>query len=135
MPHLTLEYTSNIIQGVDSPFLFSALHEILTDLAGIQADNCKSRCLRLDRYQVGPGGRDRAFVHLTIRLLAGRLLKVRQEIARKSLGLLEETYDPSLGELDLQITVEVADMQPTTYFKAASAGSGERRHDDHATRV
>jgi 5-carboxymethyl-2-hydroxymuconate isomerase len=135
MPHLTLEYTDNIPREVNFPSLFSAPHGILADEAGIQAENCKSRCLRLDTYQVGLGGGDQAFVHLTIRILAGRPLGLRQEIARRSLGLLGETYNPALDELDLQITVEVAEMQPVTYFKALSVGQGERRHDARTTRL
>ena len=117
MPHLTLEYTDNITQEVDFVRLFSGLHGILAALAGIQVDNCKSRCVQLDTYHVGLGEGHQAFVHLTIRMLDGRPLEVRQEIGRQCASLLEATYGPSLGETELQITVEVAEMQPATYFK------------------
>ena len=133
MPHLTLEYTDNITQGVDFPSLFSALHGILADEAGIQTDNCKSRCLRLDTYQVGLGAGQQAFVHLTMRILEGRPLEVRKAIAQRALALLEKTYNPSLDRLHLQITVEVTEMQRETYFKAPSVRLGERRNHVRAT--
>jgi len=117
MPHLTLEYTDKVTQEVDFCHLFSGLHGILADLAGIRVDNCKSRCVQLDTYQVGLGEGHQAFVHLTIRILDGRPLEVRQEIGRQCMRLLEGTYGPSMGELELQITVEVAEVQPATYFK------------------
>ena len=51
-------------------------------------------------------------------------LRAGQAIGRQCLGLLETTYGPCLGKLDLQITVEVADMQQATYFKIPAGTLG-----------
>lgn len=123
MPHLWLEYTDNIEQEVDLIRLLADLHSTLVEVAGVSIDNCKSRAVCLDTYRAGSGRADQAFVHLSVRIFAGRPLEVKQEISRQMLRLLEAAYAPSLARLDLQISVEVTEIEPATYFKSA-AGTG-----------
>jgi 5-carboxymethyl-2-hydroxymuconate isomerase len=120
MPHLTLEYTGNLVQQVRAGELLPALHRLLAQVAGIEAGNCKSRLVRLDDYCVGGGETRHAFVHLEIRILAGRAPEVKREIGAQSLAVLEDYFAPSLSEFELQITVEVIDMRRASYFKAAA---------------
>jgi 5-carboxymethyl-2-hydroxymuconate isomerase len=117
MPHLTLEYTGNIDQPLDFDELFARLHGVLAEVAAISVDNCKSRAIRLDTYYVGDGLDRGAFVHLTVRFLAGRAPELKQQIGRRCLAVLEAAFAPSLVELGLQITVELQDIERPTYFK------------------
>jgi 5-carboxymethyl-2-hydroxymuconate isomerase len=117
MPHLTLEYTSNLSQTIDVGELFPKLHQILADVGGISIHNCKSRAVRLDTYYIGKGGTQNAFIHLDIRFLEGRSLELKQRIGQQSLSWLKEFFAPSLAELELQVTVEIVDIQSQTYFK------------------
>ena len=123
MPHLWLEYTDNIEQQVDLIRLLADMHSTLVEVAGVSIDNCKSRAVRLDTYRAGSGRADQSFAHLSVRIFAGRPLEVRQEIGRQMLRLLEAAYAPSLNTLDLQISVEVAEIEQATYFKSV-AGPG-----------
>ena len=117
MPHLTLEYTSNIEQPPQFDELFARLHGVLAGVAAIPVGNCKSRAIRLEEYYVGDGLGRGAFVHLTVRFLAGRAPELKEQIGRRCLAVLEAAFAPSLGELDLQITVELQDIERPTYFK------------------
>jgi 5-carboxymethyl-2-hydroxymuconate isomerase len=117
MPHLTLEYSSNITQEIDFQALFLELHQMVAEQGNTLVANCKSRAYRLDDYLVAGGEAGAAFVHLTIRLFAGKPLEARQRLGRESLRLLEAYYAPSLAELALQITVEIGDIEQATYFK------------------
>lgn len=117
MPHLTLEYTSNLSQGIDADQLFSKLHQILVDVGGISIHNCKSRAVCLDTYYIGKGDAQEAFMHLDIRFLEGRSLELKQRIGQLSLNWLKEYFAPSLAGLEMQVTVEIADIQSQTYFK------------------
>jgi 5-carboxymethyl-2-hydroxymuconate isomerase len=117
MPHLTLEYTSNLSQSIDADQLFPRLHQILVNVGGISIHNCKSRAVCLDTYYIGKGDVQDAFIHLDIRFLEGRSLELKQRIGRLSLSWLKEYFAPSLAELELQVTVGIADIQPQTYFK------------------
>ena len=117
MPQLTLQYTDNIGAPVDFDLLFSQLHEVLSDVAGIKIDNCKSRAMRLSDFRVGRGEASGAFVHVDVAILAGRPLETREKIGRHMLEALRAAYARPLDELDLQITVEVRDLQKDLYFK------------------
>lgn len=43
MPHLTLEYSSNIKVDSDFATLFQALHNALVETCGVSIEHCKSR--------------------------------------------------------------------------------------------
>jgi 5-carboxymethyl-2-hydroxymuconate isomerase len=117
MPHLTIEYTGNLEpeRGFDS--LFARLHSVLNDLGGIKKANCKSRAVRVDRFLVGEGGADAAFVHADVRFLEGRPVPVKREIGKAILAVLRESFPPLPGIRDLQITVEIRDIRRAMYFK------------------
>jgi 5-carboxymethyl-2-hydroxymuconate isomerase len=116
MPHLTLEYTKNIDQEITFDDLFARLHQVLVDVSSIPIANCKSRASRLDNYYIADGGPQHAFVHLTIRFMAGRSVELKRDIGRRCLEVLEEVCCSPAG-LELQITVEIQDIERTTYFK------------------
>jgi len=118
MPHLTLEYTANIGEELLSPELFSHLHAVLAELAGIELSGCKSRAVRLERFLVGDGTARVAFAHLDVRIFAGRPSELRTALARRCLAVLEEYLAPAACDLDLQLTVEVRDMEREAYAKA-----------------
>lgn len=116
MPHLTLEYTDNLGSASSFDELFAQLHQVLAEVGGIALGNCKSRAIRLDDYFVGGGGAQHAFVHLTIRFLAGRSTEVKQQIGRQSLAVLKQHF-PLSAALDLQLTVEIQGIERATYCK------------------
>ena len=62
MPHLTLEYSSNVTQEVDFQALFLELHQMVAEHGDTLVANCKSRAYRLDDYLVASGEAGAAFV-------------------------------------------------------------------------
>ncbi len=117
MPHLTLEYTSNIQQAVSAKDVFAQLHRVLADVGGVKIGHCKSRLRVLDDFYIAEGEQGGAFVHLDLRLLAGRDLALKQRIGNESLQVLRQYFAPGSDALSLQITVSVIDIERETYFK------------------
>lgn len=115
MPHLTLEYTSNLPPEVASRKLFGRLHRILADVGGIDIRNCKSRAIELRNFLVGDAAGDEGYVHLDVRFLEGRPREVKVEIGRRILEALRDAYEAS--ERAIQVTVEVGDIAKDFYFK------------------
>ncbi|MEN8172365.1 MAG: 5-carboxymethyl-2-hydroxymuconate Delta-isomerase [Chloroflexota bacterium] len=120
MPHLTLEYTGNIKQEIDSEAVFSHLHQILATTGGIKIDNCKSRAVRMEDYFIARGGPAKAFVHLEIHFLEGRSEKIKQAIGKESLEVLKAYFASSIEKLDLQINVEITEIRRSAYHKFPS---------------
>jgi len=117
MPHLTLEYTDNIEQSIDSKALFSQIHRMLADVGGVKIAHCKSRLRSVDSFYISEGSKGAGFVHLDLRLLAGRSLQLKQELGSTALEILGRYFAAALETLDLQITVSVLDIERETYFK------------------
>lgn len=109
MPHLTLEYTDNIIEN-DFSALFPRVHAVLVNTLPTQLDNCKSRAICLDNYCVASGSEANAFVACRLRILSGRSEQVIAKVQRQLMALLEEHFATSLQTLALQISIEVSDI-------------------------
>ncbi|MCB1775089.1 MAG: 5-carboxymethyl-2-hydroxymuconate Delta-isomerase [Gammaproteobacteria bacterium] len=117
MPHLTLEFSSNVRSDGDLTALFAGLHDVLEHTGGVRRANCKSRARVANEFLVGSGSSRDAFVHLDIRLLDGRTLDVRQRISQQARDLLTAWFEPSMQSLDLQVTVEVREIDRRFYSK------------------
>jgi len=78
MPQITLQYTANVDQEVNSMDLFSKVHQILSNAGGIKVENCKSRAFKLEDYYIGQGGSNNAFVHLDLAFLEGRSIVLKK---------------------------------------------------------
>jgi len=117
LPHLTLEYSSNVRVDRDLTTLFAGLHDILEQTGGVRRDNCKSRARAVDTFLVGSGSTRDAFVHLDIRLLDGRAIDVRQRICQQAEKLVTGWFESSLESLEMQVTVEVREIDRRCYAK------------------
>ena len=118
MPQIRMEYSSNISQKVDSAVILAELVSVISAAAEIPVVHFKSRLLRREEYLVGEGGERDAFVHLEVGIFSGRILDVKRRIGEDCIEYLEEYFSPSAGELSLQITVEIRDMEKEAYFKS-----------------
>jgi 5-carboxymethyl-2-hydroxymuconate isomerase len=117
MPHLTLEHSADLSQEVWANALFPELFQVLVRVANVDIENCKGRIAPRDQVCVGRGEPQNAFVHLEIRLLAGRPAEVEREIGEQCLKFLQRFFSPSAAHRTLQITVEIVEMRRDAYFK------------------
>lgn len=115
MPHLTLEYSSDLPAEVASEALLLELHGIVAREGGIPIANCKSRAVERRCFAVGDGSSDESFVHLEVAYLEGRGDDVRRRVGEALLAELVTAYGASKEVL--QITVEVRDIRSAGYFK------------------
>ena len=82
MPHFIAECTDNIREQADLPGLFAKVNEALAATGIFPIGGIRSRAHWLDTWQMADGRQDYAFVHMTLKIGAGRSLESRQEIAR-----------------------------------------------------
>ena len=117
MPHLTLEYSPNVLVEADFTDLFRKLHAILSRTGGIRLENCKSRAYVARECFIGSGAQAGGFIHLDIRFLEGRSDEIKRAIGEETRDTLMTWFQASVDTLDLQITVEVRDIERSFYFK------------------
>ena len=116
MPHMTVEYSSNL-QGIDEGALMQALtdtvcaHPTVSDEADV-----KTRIAKLEHYRIGLNSAGRAFVHVELRLMAGRTAEVKKELSERIAAVLK-TAIPAQAGLDVQLSADMVDMDKPSYFK------------------
>ena len=73
MPHVIIEYTANVEADARIPELMRVLNDVLIGYADVfPIGGIRTRALRLDQYRMADGAEDDAFIHVTVRIKAGR---------------------------------------------------------------
>lgn len=116
MPHIVLEYSSNLPELPDFRALFGDIHQALNRIGGIRLENCKSRARAAEHCYIGDGNPKNAFVHLEVEFVEGHSAEVKKEIGQECLELVKRYYHSQLSDL-LQITVKIDDIALDFYFK------------------
>jgi 5-carboxymethyl-2-hydroxymuconate isomerase len=117
MPHLKLEYTDNINIPTNFDDLFIELHRVLVEWGRIDINNCKSRAIKLDRYLIADGQTNDSFIHLDVRMFAGRSEEVLCNIGENLKSVLVEYFVKNNARNKVQITIEIQEINKERYFK------------------
>lgn len=72
MAHLIFEYTDNLAAEGNIPALLQKANQVLIDSGLFPPGGIRARAIRLTEYCVAEGGHDDAFVHVTVKVGAGR---------------------------------------------------------------
>jgi 5-carboxymethyl-2-hydroxymuconate isomerase len=117
MPHIIIEHSSD--------FSSDSIITLQTDIQSIMAsitegnfdpDQCKARAISFNEYLVGKPNQETAlFLHITIKILAGRTLVARQKLSEKVMTHAKEFFNEILfspSEIDQAkaIGIQVADL-------------------------
>ena len=111
MPHLTLEYSNNVIEKQNFLKLFAQLHALLAETLPTNINSVKSRAVGRAVYLVGEGDPDDAFIHINLQVLPGRSAATLKKCSAEIVILLQQFFKQSLETLKLQISVEIAELE------------------------
>lgn len=117
MPHLTLEYSRNLAPGIDLEAFFTALATVVCEFEGFTRSDLKGRGHCAEKFFPGDPAICQAFAHLEFRLLTGRDISVRQRLTEVCLKLLAEHVGTEVPAQACQLSVEVREMDRSTYGK------------------
>ncbi len=115
MPHITLEATGDICPKENISTTLLALHNLVADTAGADINSCKSRFIQHQQYCIGNDTKDTYFLHLTIKLLAGRTKEQLNRLGEQAFKLLKSKF--GLLSYNIDITVLVEEMAKQNYYK------------------
>ncbi|HAU58627.1 MAG TPA: 5-carboxymethyl-2-hydroxymuconate isomerase [Comamonadaceae bacterium] len=116
MPHLTVEYSSNLT-GFPETQVLAALNQAVTGSPEVADEaDLKSRCVAQSGYAIGTAPEGRAFVHAQLRLLSGRTPEAKQDFSERIAAVLRRLTPRPAGML-VQLSVEIVDMDRPSYVK------------------
>lgn len=117
MPHFIAECTDNIREQADLPGLFAKVNEALAATGIFPIGGIRSRAHWLDTWQMADGKHNYAFVHMTLKIGAGRSLESREEVGEMLFSLIKTHFAALMAERYLALSFELDELHPTLNYK------------------
>ncbi|CAH3532216.1 MULTISPECIES: 5-carboxymethyl-2-hydroxymuconate Delta-isomerase [Enterobacter] len=117
MPHFIAECTDNIREQADLPGLFAKVNEALAATGIFPIGGIRSRAHWLDTWQIADGRHDYAFVHMTLKIGAGRSLESREAVGEMLFALIKAHFAELMADRYLALSFELDELHPTLNYK------------------
>lgn len=117
MPHFIAECTDNIREQADLPGLFAKVNEALAATGIFPIGGIRSCAHWLDTWQMADGKHDYAFVHMTLKIGAGRSLESREEVGEMLFALIKTHFAALMASRYLALSFELDELHPTLNYK------------------
>ena len=117
MPHFIAECTDNIREQADLPGLFAKVNEALAATGIFPLGGIRSRAHWLDTWQMADGKHDYAFVHMTLKIGAGRSLESREAVGEMLFALIKAHFAELMASRYLALSFELDELHPTLNYK------------------
>ena len=117
MPHFIAECTDNIREQADLPGLFAKVNEALAATGIFPIGGIRSRAHWLDTWQMADGKHDYAFVHMTLKIGAGRSLESREAVGEMLFALIKAHFANLMASRYLALSFELDELHPTLNYK------------------
>ncbi|WZY00584.1 5-carboxymethyl-2-hydroxymuconate Delta-isomerase [Bacillus sp. FSL W7-1360] len=118
MPHITVEYTDNLQGEVDIRALLAKINQILIDRAPLfPVGGIRSRAIQLCDYVVADGAEDDAFVHVMMKIGAGRTEEVKTEVCEAVFAVVCDTFADVFERRYLALSLELVEFAANGTYK------------------
>jgi len=118
MPHIIVEYSANLDSETQIRALVKRLHEAALETGLFPLGGVRTRAARRDIYEIADGHSDNAFIHVLMRMGAGR-----EEEEKNAAG--QHIFDALTAGLEgvvapgapLAVSLEMVEIDPRFSFK------------------
>jgi 5-carboxymethyl-2-hydroxymuconate isomerase len=117
MPHLIVEYSSNLEQVMDIPALLGVVHAAALATGVFPIGGLRTRAERREQYVIADGHADNGFVHVQARIGTGRTAEVRQKAAELIFAALKQATAKAFALSPLGLTLEMVEIDPVGSMK------------------
>lgn len=118
MPHLTVEYTGNLGAQADIPALLRKANTVLIAQGGVfPTGGIRSRAIRLDDFCVADGTADDAFVHLTLKIGAGRSAEQKTKTGDDLFAMVKDHFAEIFASRFLALSLEIQEFSEAGTWK------------------
>ena len=132
MPHILIEYSSNLRQRLDFPAFLNALRDSAVATGVFPVGGVRVRAYQADHYVIADGHPDNAFVHLMLRVGHGRDLETRKRACQAIFRTACEQLAPLYERIPLGISLEMQEVDPVLTFKQNNLHEYVKRRLDSA---
>ncbi|MBP7775621.1 MAG: 5-carboxymethyl-2-hydroxymuconate Delta-isomerase [Acidobacteria bacterium] len=112
MPHLTIEYSANLEPRLAVQRLVDCLHEAAIETGVFPLGGIRTRAAARSHFRVADGDPANAFVHVELRIAAGRDEATRERAGQHVFAALTEALGPIAAVSPLAISFELQEITP-----------------------
>jgi 5-carboxymethyl-2-hydroxymuconate isomerase len=128
MPHLIVEYSSNLEPNLNVPALLRVLHEAALATGLFEVSALRTRALGCEQVFLADGDPAHGFVHVTLRVGSGHPESDLRPAAERLFGELSTALEPLFDSRGLAVSLEVREVGPLHYERnTLRRNSGEPR--------
>jgi len=121
MPHITIEHSFTIPKPQIDELLLSLNQNISKNEGNFSISECKARAILYNDFVVADGISKQDFIHITIKIMQGRSLGIRKNLATNILKITDEFLkENNLCHKSTALSVDVVDMEREIYQKTVS---------------
>lgn len=120
MPHFIVEYSNNVEKIVDLAHLANEIRDVAVSTGVFPLGGIRVRMHPCAIYTIANGHPDAAFVHIMLRMGAGRDLPTRREAATTVFNHLETFFSALFSALPFALSFEVCEIDAELSFKKNS---------------
>ncbi|MGB1884334.1 MAG: 5-carboxymethyl-2-hydroxymuconate Delta-isomerase [Gammaproteobacteria bacterium] len=120
MPHLTIEYSANLDGELDLPALIETLHTTAVGIDAFPLAGMRTRAARREHFRVADGHADNAFIHVTLKIGAGRDIETRKAAGETLFSTLNAFLQPLAERRPVAISFELTELDAETNYKGGN---------------
>ena len=118
MPHLTIEYTSNIKADARISELLARTNQILIAQNGIfPIGGIRSRAIELTDYCIADNQADYAFVHCNLKIGAGRTEADKKRVCDQLFAAIKDHFAALFAQRYLALSLELNEFSESGTYK------------------
>jgi 5-carboxymethyl-2-hydroxymuconate isomerase len=118
MPHLIVEYTANLKAEGDIPGLLKKANGVLIAQHGVfPVGGIRSRAIELTQWCMADGEDDYAFVHVTLKIGAGRDDKTKRTVCDELFEMIKAHFAALYAKRYLALSLELVEFSEGGTYK------------------
>lgn len=132
MPHFRVEYSRNLEDALDIPVLFETLTDVAAGTGVFPLPGIRCRALPRDRYRVADGHPDNGFVHVELRIGAGREVPTLRSAGEEIFEAMKDHMAALFAERPVALSFEIAEIHPDLNFKTGNIRDYMKAREEQA---
>lgn len=118
MPHIIVEYTDNLKTDGHIPELLQKINDVLISRSDIfPIGGIRSRAIELHDYRVADGTGDDAFVHVALKIGAGRKEEDKQAVCEALFDVIKAHFADLFAKRYLALSMELIEFNEGGTYK------------------
>ncbi|CBW73761.1 5-carboxymethyl-2-hydroxymuconate Delta-isomerase [Mycetohabitans rhizoxinica] len=128
MPHVIVEYTANLRADARIGELLATINNTLIAQSGVfPIGGIRSRAIALDDYRIADGSGDDAFVHVTLKIGAGRDEATKKKACDALFAAIDAHFAALFATRYLALSLEVVEFSEAGTYKHNNVHARYRR--------